>query len=71
VRQFAQQESPAAARRLLRARSLEDLRWKVELAEQNGVDRLVVPSAASGSCNSADIYSQVIDNLVEAAEIAR
>jgi sugar phosphate isomerase/epimerase len=93
VRRFAQQESPAAARRLLddlglravsssnqlfleepgdqRAGSLEDLRWKVELAEIIGADRLVVPSAARGQYDSADIYNEVIDNLREAAEIAR
>ena len=93
VRRFAEQESPAAARRLLddlglravsssnqlfleepgelRARRLEDLRWKVELAEVIGADRLVVPSAAQGQYTSPDIYSEVIDNLREAAEIAR
>ena len=93
VREFAEQESPMAARRLLddlglravsssnqlfleepgerRSNSLEDLRWKVELAETIGADRLVVPSAASGRYTTADIYSEVIDNLREAAEIAR
>jgi len=93
VRRFAEQESPAAARRLLddlglravsssnqlfleepgnqRAGSLEDLRWKVELAEVIGADRLVVPSAARGQYTSPDIYSEVVDNLREAAEIAR
>jgi 2-keto-myo-inositol isomerase len=54
-----------------RAGSLEDLRWKVELAEVIGADRLVAPSAARGQYTSVDIYSEVIDNLREAAEIAR
>lgn len=93
VRRFAQQESPATARRLLddlglravsssnqlfleepgeqRAASLEDLKWKVELAEVIGADRLVAPSAARGQYTSMDIYKQVVDNLREAAEIAR
>src|SRR6266852_8731563 len=65
VREFAQKESPAAARRLLddlglkavsssnqlllaepgdqRAKSLEDLKWKVELAQTLGCDRIVAP----------------------------
>jgi 2-keto-myo-inositol isomerase len=54
-----------------RASSLEALRWKVELAEIIGADRLVVPSAASGRYDSVDVYSEVVDNLREAAEIAR
>jgi sugar phosphate isomerase/epimerase len=53
-----------------RAQALEDLRWKVELDAAIGCDRLVVPSAASER-HTADAYAQVIDNLVEAAEIAR
>ena len=77
VREFAQNESPATARRLLddlglkavsssnqlglpepgdaRARALEDLKWKVELAQAIGADRIVAPSisrsrSASRSC---------------------
>src|SRR5258707_3628343 len=67
VREFAQKESPAVARRLLddlglkavsssnqvglpepgdaRTRALEDLKWKVELAQANGADRIVAPSS--------------------------
>src|SRR5436190_18777121 len=70
VREFAQKESPAVARRLLddlglkavsssnqvglpepgdaRARALEDLKWKVELAQAIGADRIVAPSAGAG-----------------------
>src|SRR5262245_52949122 len=66
VREFAQKESPAAARRLLddlglkavsssnqlnlpepgdaRTRALDDLKWKVELAQAIGADRIVAPS---------------------------
>jgi 2-keto-myo-inositol isomerase len=53
-----------------RAQAVEDLRWKVELAESLGADRLVVPSAASQS-HTMDDYDQVFENLHEAAEIAR
>ena len=92
VREFAQKESPAAARRLLddlglkavsssnqlglaepgdaRARSLEDLKWKVELAQVIGCDRLVAPSAGTGQYTEDD-YSRGVDNLREAAEIAK
>src|SRR5258707_10448224 len=63
VREFAQKESPATAKRLLddlglkavsssnqiglpepgdaRARSLDDLKWKIELAKAIGADRMV------------------------------
>src|SRR5215208_866080 len=76
VREFAQKESPAAARRLLqdlglrpvsssnqlglpepgdaRAQSLEDLKWKVELAQAIGADRLVAPSAGPGMYTEDD-----------------
>lgn len=53
-----------------RERAIEDLKWKVELAEILGADRLVIPSAASQSHTIAD-YDEVRRNLVEAAEIAR
>jgi len=53
-----------------RAQALEDLRWKVELAESLGADRLVVPSAAN-QAHTMDDYDQVYENLHEAAEIAK
>ena len=92
VREFAQKESPAQARRLLddlglkavsssnqlglpepgntRARSLEDLKWKVELAQAIGADRLVTPSAGTGMYTEDD-YRKGVDNMREAAEIAK
>jgi sugar phosphate isomerase/epimerase len=92
VREFAEKESPAAARRLLddlglkavsssnqiglaepgdaRARSLEDLKWKVELAHVIGCDRIVAPSTGTGQYTEDD-YKRGVDNLREAAEIAR
>lgn len=92
VREFAQKESVAAARRLLddlglkvascsnqiglvepgetRARALEDLKWKVELAQAIGGDRIVAPSVGTGQY-TADDYKRAVDNLREAAEIAK
>ena len=92
VREFAQKESPAAARRLLddlglravsssnqlqlpepgnaRTQALEDLKWKVELAKTIGADRLVTPSAGTGVYTEDD-YKKGIDNMREAAEIAK
>lgn len=92
VREFAQTESPAAAKRLLddlglkavsssnqiglaepgeqRAQSLEQLKWKVELARTIGADRIVAPSAGAGPY-TADDYKRAADNLREAGEIAR
>src|SRR5206468_7800697 len=92
VREFAEKESPAAARRLLddlglkavsssnqiglaepgdaRARSLDDLKWKVELAHVIGCDRIVAPSTGTGQYTEDD-YKRGVDNLREAAEIAR
>ena len=92
VREFAQKESAAAARRLLddlglkamsssnqvglpepgdaRARSLEDLKWKCELAQAIGCDRIVAPSAGTGQYTEDD-YKRGADNLREAADIAR
>jgi 2-keto-myo-inositol isomerase len=92
VREFAQKESPAAARRLLedlglravsssnqlglaepgdaRAQSLEDLKWKVELAQAIGCDRIVAPSAGTGQYTEDD-YKRGVDNLREAADIAK
>jgi sugar phosphate isomerase/epimerase len=92
VRDFAQKETPGAARRLLddlglkavsssnqlglaepgeaRARALEDLKWKLELAQAIGADRLVAPSAGSGQY-TADDYNRAVDNLREAGEMAK
>lgn len=53
-----------------RAQAMEDLKWKVALAESLGADRLVAPSTASEKHTMAD-YDQVYENLHEAAEIAR
>src|SRR5262249_23039576 len=92
VREYAQKESPAAARRLLedlgltavsssnqlflaepgdaRTRALEDLKWKVETAQAIGADRLVTPSAGTGTYTEDD-YKRAADNLREAGEIAK
>jgi 2-keto-myo-inositol isomerase len=92
VREFAQHESVAVARRLLddlglraasssnqlglvepgdvRARSLDDLKWKVELAQAIGADRIVAPSVGAGQY-TLDDYKRGADNLREAGEIAR
>lgn len=92
VREFAQKESPAAARRLLddlglkavsssnqlglpepgdaRTRALDDLKWKVELAQAIGADRIVAPSAGMGTYTEDD-YKRAADNLREAGEIAK
>src|SRR5206468_10234036 len=83
VREFAQKESPAVARRLLddlglkavsssnqvglpepgdaRARALEDLKWKVELARTIGADRIVAPSVGPATY-TADDYKRAVDN---------
>ncbi len=53
-----------------RERAIEDLKWKVELAEILGADRLVIPSAASQPHTIAD-YDEVRRNLIAAADIAR
>lgn len=53
-----------------RAKAIEDLKWKVELAQQIGADRLVCPSAGSGNY-TADDYKKGVDNMREAAEIAK
>jgi 2-keto-myo-inositol isomerase len=92
VREFAEKESVAAARRLLqdlglrpvstsnqlglpepgdtRKDSLEQLRWKVELAREIGADRIVAPSAGPGTYTEDD-FKRGADNLREAGEIAR
>lgn len=53
-----------------RARAIEDLKWKVELAEAIGADRLVCPSAGTGMY-TLDDYKTGADNLREAGEIAK
>src|SRR5437667_6191167 len=92
VREFAQKESPAAAKRLLddlglkavsssnqiglaepgdaRARSVEDLKWKVELAQAIGCDRIVAPSTGAGPYTEDD-FKRGADNLREAGEIGK
>lgn len=54
----------------LRAQAVEDLKWKVELAQSLGADRLVTPSAANQTHAVAD-YDKVYENLLQAAEIAK
>ena len=92
VREFAQKESPAAAKRLLddlglkavsssnqlglpepgdqRAASLEQLKWKVELAQAIGADRIVAPSVGAGTYTEDD-YRRAADHLREAGEIGK
>lgn len=53
-----------------RDNAIEELKWKVAMAESIGADRLVIPSAASAEHSMAD-FSEAMDNLAEAAEIAR
>lgn len=50
--------------------ALEDLKWKVALAESLGADRLVIPSATDQPGTVAD-YDRVYSNLLKAAEIAK
>ena len=92
VREFAQKESVAAAKRLLddlglravsssnqlglpepgqnRLKSLEDLKWKVEMAQAIGADRIVAPSAGAGNY-TVDDFKLGAQHLREAGEIAR
>jgi sugar phosphate isomerase/epimerase len=53
-----------------RARSLDDLKWKVELAQAIGADRIVAPSAGMGPYTEDD-YTRGAENLREAGEIAK
>lgn len=53
-----------------RVQAIEDLKWKVEMAESLGATRIVIPSAASQPHTIAD-YDQVYANLHEAGEIAK
>src|SRR5215212_9336749 len=53
-----------------RQRSIDDLKWKVELAQAIGADRIVAPSAGPGMYTEDD-YKRGVDNLREAGEIAK
>ena len=53
-----------------RLKSIEELKWKVELAQAIGADRLVTPSAGTGNY-TLDDYKRGVDNMREAAEIAK
>src|SRR5256712_10098914 len=53
-----------------RAANLEQLKWKVELAQVIGADRIVTPSAGTGMYKEDD-YKKGVDNMREAAEIAK
>ena len=53
-----------------RLKSLEELKWKVEMAQAIGADRLVTPSAGTGTYTEDD-YKRGVDNMREAAEIAK
>ena len=53
-----------------RLMNLEQLKWKVELAQVIGADRLVTPSAGTGMYKEDD-YKKGVDNMREAAEIAK
>ena len=53
-----------------RVKSLEDLKWKVELLQAIGGDRIVAPSAGTGMYTEDD-YKLGVDHLREAGEIAR
>jgi len=53
-----------------RLKSIEELKWKVELIQAIGGDRLVTPSAGTGTYTEDD-FKRGIDHMREAAEIAR
>lgn len=53
-----------------RLKSLEDLKWKVELAQAIGCDRIVAPSAGTGNYTEDD-YKLGVDHLREAGEIGK
>jgi 2-keto-myo-inositol isomerase len=53
-----------------RQRSLDDLKWKVELAHEIGADRIVCPSAGAGMYKEDD-FKLGADNMREAGEIAK
>jgi len=53
-----------------RLKNVEELKWKVELAQAIGADRLVTPSAGNATY-TVDDYKRGVDNMREAAEIAK
>ena len=53
-----------------RLKNIEQLKWKVELAQQIGADRIVAPSAGAGMY-TVDDFKRGADNLREAGEIAK
>lgn len=53
-----------------RVKSIEDLKWKVELCQAIGADRIVAPSAGAGMYTEDD-FKRGAENLREAGEIAR
>jgi 2-keto-myo-inositol isomerase len=53
-----------------RLKSVEELKWKVEMAQAIGADRLVTPSAGNATYTEDD-YKRGVDNMREAAEIAK
>jgi sugar phosphate isomerase/epimerase len=53
-----------------RLKNVEELKWKVEMIQAIGGDRLVTPSAGAGNY-TLDDYKRGVDNMREAAEIAR
>src|SRR5712692_1550688 len=53
-----------------RAKNLSELKWKCDLAQAIGCDRMVAPSATSERYTEDD-YKRAVDNLREAGEIAR
>jgi sugar phosphate isomerase/epimerase len=52
------------------AQLLEDLKWKVELAQAIGCDRIVCPSTSSGT-KTLDDFKRGADNLRAGGEIAK
>jgi sugar phosphate isomerase/epimerase len=53
-----------------RLKNIEELKWKVELAQAIGADRLVTPSAGNATY-TLDDYKRGVDHMREAAEIAK
>ena len=53
-----------------RTKALEDLKWKVEMAESLGATRLVIPSAANKDHKLPD-YDQLYEVLQQMGEIAK
>lgn len=53
-----------------RLKALEELKWKLEVAQAIGADRLVAPSAGTGTYTEDD-YRRGVDHLREAGDLAR